>query len=369
MSSSEAEEIFEGFPFIVGWELTVNCNLRCRHCGSSAGLPRSGELTTEEALKICDQFPALLVREVDFTGGEPLLRKDWPIIVSRVIELGIDASILTNGWRLSKKQVAQMKDIGIKAVGISLDGLKETHDYVRDCDGAFESVLRSIDLIHQAGLPLNVITTVNALSLPELPAMRDLMLRVGVKFWRLQATIPNGRISENKKLLLNPKEIGELGDFIRVQRAQIAKDDLYVICSDGLQYVVEEPDKTPWRGCAAGMRTCGITSNGKIKGCLSMPDDLIEGDLKKNDLWDIWFNNNSFRYTRNFSQEKLGSDCKNCLHGVECKGGCSASSYCSTSDFHNDPYCYYRMNTSKTELITVDRLSDKLSVNVLNHIS
>jgi radical SAM protein with 4Fe4S-binding SPASM domain len=350
VSSSYTEEIFEGFPFIVGWELTVACNMQCRHCGSSAGQPRSGELTTEEALKICDQFPALLVREVDFTGGEPLLRKDWHKIASHVIELGIDASILTNGWRLNKKQITLMKNIGIKAVGISLDGLKKTHDYIRNCDGAFESVLRSIDQIHEAGLPLNVITTVNALSLPELPAMRDLMLRTGVKIWRLQATIPNGRINSNKNLLLNPNDMRNIGDFIRVQRSQIAKDDLYIMGGDGLQYVVEEPDKTPWRGCAAGMRACGITSDGKIKGCLSMSDDLIEGDLRKNDLWDIWFDNNSFRYTRGFSPEKLGSYCNSCLHGVECKGGCTASSYCTTGDFHNDPYCHYRVATS--ELVT-----------------
>jgi radical SAM protein with 4Fe4S-binding SPASM domain len=361
VSSPESGKAFEGFPFIVGWELTVNCNLRCRHCGSSAGSPRSEELTTEEALKICDQFPALLVREVDFTGGEPLLRKDWSIIASRVIELGIESSVLTNGWRLGKKQISLMKDVGIKAVGISLDGLKKTHDYVRDCDGAFDSVLRSIDLIHAAGLPVNVITTVNALSLPELPAMRDLMLSSGVKFWRLQATIPNGRISDNANLLLDPRGMRQLGEFIRIQRENISKDVLYIICGDGLQYVVEEPEKTPWRGCAAGMRAVGITSDGKIKGCLSMPDDLIEGDLRKSDLWDIWFDNNSFRYTRDFSPEQLGSYCKGCLHDVECKGGCSASSYCTTGSFHNDPYCYYRVKQSETGLIYVgglDNVSD-----------
>src|SRR5689334_17492757 len=55
---------FEGFPLIVGWELTLACNLRCRHCASSAGLPRDNELTIEESLAICDQFPPLLVQEV-----------------------------------------------------------------------------------------------------------------------------------------------------------------------------------------------------------------------------------------------------------------------------------------------------------------
>jgi MoaA/NifB/PqqE/SkfB family radical SAM enzyme len=119
----DAPTTFECFPFIVGWEFTMACNLRCRHCGSSAGLPRAGELTTEEALRICDQFPALMVREVDFTGGEPLMRPDWPIVAGRIVELGITANILTNGLGLDAPLIAQMQDVGITGVGISLDGL------------------------------------------------------------------------------------------------------------------------------------------------------------------------------------------------------------------------------------------------------
>jgi MoaA/NifB/PqqE/SkfB family radical SAM enzyme len=83
---------FEGFPFIVGWELTLACNLRCEHCGSSAGLPRRDELTLAEALTICEQLPDLLVCEVDFTGGEPLVRPDWWKIAQKLYELKIKPS-------------------------------------------------------------------------------------------------------------------------------------------------------------------------------------------------------------------------------------------------------------------------------------
>ena len=66
---------FEGFPFIVGWELTLACNLQCSHCASSAGVARQNEMELDEALAICAQFPALLVKEVDFTGGNPCLAR------------------------------------------------------------------------------------------------------------------------------------------------------------------------------------------------------------------------------------------------------------------------------------------------------
>ena len=337
--------IFEGFPFIVGWEFTVACNLRCRHCGSSAGLPRPGELSTEEALRICDQFPALLVREVDFTGGEPLLRSDWPIIASRVVELGIAANILTNGLHLDAALIAQMKEVGISGVGISLDGLEATHDSVRERKGSFASVMEGIALMREANLPFNVITTVNALNLPELPAMLDLLLASGVTTWRLQAIIPMGRVKDHGDLPIDIRGILQLGRFIQEQRTRLDKSQMQIICSDGLEYVVDgDPDEKPWRGCSAGIVSCGITSDGKVKGCLSMPDELMEGDLRQSDLWDIWFHPNAFAYTRQFERHKLGPNCTNCEKGQDCKGGCSSSSYCATGRFNNDAYCFYKVD-------------------------
>src|SRR5512133_1189138 len=104
---------FESFPFIIGWEFTLKCNLRCLHCGSSAGHPRDNELTTEEALAICEQLPDLLVQEVDFTGGEPFLRPDLPVIANKLKELGINTCILTHGVGYTAKNIAQLKKMGI----------------------------------------------------------------------------------------------------------------------------------------------------------------------------------------------------------------------------------------------------------------
>ena len=95
-------------------------------------------------------------------------------------------------------------------------------------------------------------------------------------------------------------------------------------------------------GCTAGLTTCGIMSDGKIKGCLSLPDNLVEGDLRTSDLWNIWFNPNAFAYTRKFAQTDMGPLCSRCLKWEQCRGGCSAMSYTSTGLFHNDPYCFYR---------------------------
>jgi len=125
---------FEGFPIVVGWELTLSCNLRCGHCASSAGLPRKEELSLAEALELCDQFPLLLVQEVDFTGGEPLLRTDWMEIAAHLRELQIPVRMVTNGLLL-KENVPLLKESGIATVGVSLDGLENTHDFIRRRQG------------------------------------------------------------------------------------------------------------------------------------------------------------------------------------------------------------------------------------------
>jgi radical SAM protein with 4Fe4S-binding SPASM domain len=78
-----------------------------------------------------------------------------------------------------------------------------------------------------------------------------------------------------------------------------------------------------------------------------MPDTMIEGDLRKNDLWEIWFDENSFRYNRSFTVADLGENCTGCEHGEKCKGGCSIMSYSATGSLHNDPYCFYGINTRK----------------------
>jgi radical SAM protein with 4Fe4S-binding SPASM domain len=340
---------FEGFPLIVGWELTLLCNLRCAHCGSSAGQPRCNELTTREALDICEQLPALLVQEVDFTGGEPLLRPDWPALAARLITLGIPVNILTNGTSVGSDTIIRMKDAGISVVGISLDGMESTHDYVRGRQGSFRDVLQTIEALQRAKLPLNVITAVNALNLPELPRMAELLAELGVTCWRLQPIIHMGRVQDHPELHIDDLVVRRLGQFIQEHRRGPLAASLQVLRGDGLEYVEEEdPEVRPWRGCSAGISACGITSDGKIKGCLSLPQEFVEGDLRERSFWDIWFDEGAFPYTRGFELSRLGLNCAGCEKGEECKGGCTSSSYCATGQAHNDPFCYLRASGRHT---------------------
>ena len=156
-----------------------------------------------------------------------------------------------------------------------------------------------------------------------------------------------GRVKQSKELLVQKQAIIELGQFIRRWKPIAAKEGMEIVCGDGLQYLFngeENNPERPWRGCPAGWIACGITSDGKVKGCLSMQDDLVEGDLRKHDLWDIWFHPDTFSYNRKFNPEQLGPNCSSCEKGEKCKGGCSINSYSATGIFHNDPYCFYMID-------------------------
>jgi radical SAM protein with 4Fe4S-binding SPASM domain len=333
---------FEGFPFIVGWELTLACNIRCRHCASSAGLPRADELTLDESLAICNQFPTLLVKEVDFTGGEPLLRPDWPQIAAHLTDLGITTRILTNGLALESDIIAQMKEVGVASLGVSLDGLEATHDYIRGYKGLFRRAVAGIKLLLDVGIDVTVITTVNALNVSELPSLLTFLQSLEVRSWQIQPFLPLGRGHEATDLQLTDEIYIQLGVFFRDSRFKAQEKGLEILPADSFGYFTEfDTFEPPWRGCPAGLFSCGITSDGKVKGCLSLPDTVIEGDLRQRDLWDIWFHPDSFGYTRLFSVGDLGPACNGCDKGEQCKGGCSAMSYGTTGSFHNDPYCFY----------------------------
>jgi radical SAM protein with 4Fe4S-binding SPASM domain len=333
---------FESFPFVIGWELTLACNLRCQHCGSSAGQKRTNELTTDEALTICNQFPELFVKEVDFTGGEPMMRKDWTTISRHLTGMGITTKVLTNGILLKPDIIPHMKEAGISGVGISIDGLEKTHDRIRSRPGLFKEIMAGIALLQKNDIPASVITTANSLNIRELPALMNQLIEHGVPQWQIQPVFAFGRVLESPALRFSRDEYLMLGKFIHDFSPQAQSEGLTISPADSFGYFTGlDTREPPWGGCPAGWVSCGITSDGRIKPCLSLPDVYTQGDLRKRTLWDIWFDETAFSFTRGFARDNLGPNCSSCDMGGQCKGGCSAMSVGYTGSFHNDPYCFH----------------------------
>lgn len=334
---------FEGFPIVIGLELTLACNLQCKHCASAATKrTRLNELTLQEIFTLCDQFPDLFVQEVDLTGGEPLLHPEWQKVTEHLSKLGIDTRMVTNGILL-KENAEKLADSGIKTVGVSLDGLEETHDYIRKKTGLFNRVVSGIETAISKGVPIAIITAVNDINIAQLAALQSLLCELGIKHWQLQPIFSLGRAS-SEAITLSAKTYLEMGKYIWDLKTCCKNPAISIMPADGVGYFTGlDTRERSWKGCPAGISSCGITSDGHVKGCLSLPDNFYEGNLRQKDLWSIWFDDNSFAFNRQFSKPDLNGNCKDCNYGTQCKGGCLVMSYSATGQLHNNPYCFHRL--------------------------
>jgi len=331
----------------VVWELTLACNLKCLHCGSTAGGRRDAELSPAEALALCEDLKRSGARGVALMGGEPLLRKDFFEIAARVRELGMELSVITNGTVPGEEVFARLAALAPRAVAVSLDAADPAlHDRIRGVPGAFAKSFAFIERCLKAGLPVSVITTVHKLNLKELPALRDLLKGRGIA-WQVQtAGAEGGRFSRD--LLLDREEFYSVGMFVEACRRTYAPEVLPVIGAHDLGYHSLLLDNVSlyekWEGCQAGLSVAGIRSDGGVMGCLAMnAPGFVEGNVREKSFTEIWNAAGGFAYTRSFTEDQAGPECAGCEHARTCGGGCSEMSLMKTGRLHNDPYCFARI--------------------------
>lgn len=163
---------------VVVWNVTPACNLRCSHCYYDAGTGAAGgaeALDTAEALAVIADLAAFRVPVLLFSGGEPLLRPDLPELIGRAVELGIRAVVSTNGTLITPERARMLRDLGVGYIGVSLDGVGESHDRMRGVPGAFQMALQGIRNCLAVGQRVGLRFTMTRQNVGELPAIFDLI--------------------------------------------------------------------------------------------------------------------------------------------------------------------------------------------------
>jgi radical SAM protein with 4Fe4S-binding SPASM domain len=319
-------------PAVVALELTLRCPCRCITCGSRAGAPRVRELEHQEWLDVIAALADLGCQRISLMGGEPLLTPRWAELASAARDRQIIVDMISSGQGLDQDVALRIRDSGLHAVTISVDGLAATHDGQRGLPDCFQRALQAIRLVDHAGLKVGVTTQVNRGNLAELEALAPILEDAGVLGWQLQMTLPIGR-AEAQALALAPAEMPEL---LRVLRRLAQRRGLRPHLTDNIGYCTHDDlmlrtlqggFPRPWLGCRAGLDALGVTSDGRVKGCLALPDACVEGNLRERSLADIWNNANGFAYNRQFTPKQLGGACTQCRHSDRCRGGCSATAY------------------------------------------
>jgi radical SAM protein with 4Fe4S-binding SPASM domain len=329
------------------WELTLKCNMKCKHCGSMAGKARENELTVDECLDVAKQLVDLQCKQVTFIGGEIFLYNGWEKIARKLSDSGVDVNIIINGFLLGDEQIAQIKYARLVNVGISLDGMEYNHNNIRNVGNSFEKVMKAFELLNREEIPLAVVTSLVNSNFKDLRPMYDLLTEKNVKIWQIQIVTPMGNMADKKDLLLDPAKVPLITKFIREKRNEqkiriYAGDDVGYFDENEL-YLRNQPGTIcAWSGCQAGLRVIGIDSVGNVKGCESLySNEFIEENLRNESLSEIWSKEGNFAYNRNFDINMLTGSCKNCDKGAICRGGCRGACYFTTDSKFENPYCCY----------------------------
>lgn len=305
-------------------EVTLRCNARCEHCGSSCGDKiTADEISAEDIKRTLDSIarkynPKDIVLNV--TGGEPLLRKDLFDIMEYAISLGFRWGMTTNGMLINDEIIEEFVRTNMETISISIDGLKETHESFRKVPNSFDKIIGNIKKLQKVPTVkiLQVTTVVNKKNINELEALYQLMLDLGIKYWRVVNVDPIGRAKNNDDILLDKEQYKYLYEFIYKKRNE-KKIHVDYGCSHYLDIPLEKELRDYYFICATGIYVASILSNGDIFICPNVErrPEFIQGNIKTDDFVEAW--ENKFRFFRNENRLKCDK-CQKCKSWNYCCG-------------------------------------------------
>ena len=324
------------------WECTLRCNMSCRHCGSDCKVqPEVKDMPAEDFLKVIDSItPHVDPHKVFiiFTGGEALLRNDLEEVGLELYRREYPWGVVTNGFLLDQKRLDSLLASGMHSITVSLDGFEEQHNWIRRHPQSFEKATAAIKLLVQRkDILWDVVTCVNPRSYPHLREFKDYLVSLGVPAWRLFSIFPMGRAAHDPDLQLTDEQFRGILDFIKEcrednlaeksegNRSRIDSDSS--ISNNGLISVsyacegflgeYEQRVRDHFFFCRSGVEVASIRCDGGISGCTSVRSHMDQGNIYRDDFWEVW--QNRFQVMRDRSWAKKGQ-CKDCKVWRYCEG-------------------------------------------------
>ncbi|MFC1961660.1 radical SAM protein [Chloroflexota bacterium] len=363
-NKAQQENLITPRLHVVAWEITRSCNLYCAHCrGSADSAHYSGELTTGECFQLVDQIMEVGKPILILTGGEPLMRNDVFEIGKYASSRGLRVVMGTNGTLISRELAAELKNIPIARVGVSLDfPSAKLQDAFRGQKGTLEAALAGIANARNAGIEIQINSTITSKNVDLLDELIALALDVGAVAFHPFLLVPTGRGKDLESLELPPEQYEETLHKIHDKQQELG-DRLFFKPTDVPHYmrVVKQrlkekpatvmpgrsghPANVIKRGCLAGTGFAFVSYLGKVKGCGYL--DVEAGDVRKDSFAEIWNNSPLFQSLRNLAN--LKGKCGECEYKRIC-GGCRARAYEATEDYlEAEPYCIYQPHRGRLE--------------------
>ena len=339
------------------WECTTRCNLHCRHCGSDcAAASADKDMPLEDFLRAFDTIPEKERAKpftVVLTGGEPLLRPDIAEAGQALRQRGVGWGMVSNGWFYDEAAHRRLMAAGMGALTISLDGLEDTHDWMRGRPGSWQRARRAIALAAvEPKLQFDVVTCVNKRNFAQLETIYAELQKLGVRQWRIFTVIPIGRAADDPELQLTDEQFGALMRFIAEKRKGIRRsesaNDGRRSANDGKARLADDEQPSfagltsespmrvafscegylgPWdrrvrdnpHFCHAGINIASVLIDGRISACPNIDRDRFsQGNIYSDSLWEVW--QRRFQPFRDRRWTRTGP-CAQCRAWRDCLGG------------------------------------------------
>jgi radical SAM enzyme (rSAM/lipoprotein system) len=253
---------------------------------------------------------------VAITGGEPLLRADLEKAGREIRKRGMRWGIVTNGHLYTEQRQSSLLKAGMGSLTISLDGLEDSHNWLRNNHRSFEKVDRAIELATGSiRLNFDVVTCVNKKNLHELPEIYNHLLRKGVKAWRLFTITPIGRAIKHPELNISGPQFQELMQFIS-QKRESGNMDVKFSCEGYVGTYELKVRDTPFF-CRAGINIGSVLIDGSISACPNIDRSFAQGNIYQDNLHEVW--NTRFQSFRDRSWTLQGK-CAGCKDYRDCRG-------------------------------------------------
>ncbi|MGD0095053.1 MAG: TIGR04053 family radical SAM/SPASM domain-containing protein [Terracidiphilus sp.] len=187
---------FDETPFLAIWEVTQSCDLACKHCRAAAQpIAHPDELSNAEGKALIDQIAEMGIPIFVFTGGDPMKRKDVFELIGYAAGKGVHVALTPSATPLlTREAIFKLKEAGLVRLGISLDGsTPEIHDAFRGLPGAWARTIQAIEWANEAGIPIQVHTTISRHNAHDLDSLCALFERLAIVMWNVFFLVPVGR--------------------------------------------------------------------------------------------------------------------------------------------------------------------------------
>jgi len=282
------------------FDLTHRCNLRCRHCylGDQIAIRRhrGEELTTGEILDILDQAAAAGTLFLTLTGGDPMIRPDFPEIYRHAVRKGMLVTVFANGTLVNETIIDLFRDLPPRQVEVSVYGATAaTYEKITQVPGSFGRFIAGLDLLRGGGVRFRLKSVLMTLNRHELAGMEAMAEHYGVKFHYDTAIFPcmpyadnegGSNLSSGRKWRQGPESLRDPLTF-RIPAAEIAALD--VATAERRRhwlgvYQHEKGKKLANRlySCGAGIASFHIDPYGFLQPCVmtwSLRHDLRQGSF------------------------------------------------------------------------------------------